>query len=411
MNSCLKILAAIAGTFLSLVTIDINSAQAGNFTFTKIVDDRDFFEVGGGSINDNGTVAFAAFGSTIFSGGGIFTSNGDGAYTTVVKFDQRTVLDGLAIDNSGRVAFRNIVAIPEEGIFLSNGDSLITIATESDNLFDANPRPKTFNNNDTLVFTVTENLGSGEKIVTGNGGLLTTVVDTSGLFRFFDQSAAINDANVVAFQATLKDGRQGVFTIKDGTITTIADNTNFLLNGFSEVGINNTGTVIFEASRPDGEEGIFIGNGETITTIADTSSFFSNLSRATHNDNNQVAFNGTLRDGAQNVFTDGIFTGPDPVADKVIAIGDSLVGGTVTNLFFSEGINNSGQISFLADIIDDSGKTIRGLYRADPLSKSIPESTSTLGLLAFGALGTGLTLKGKLKQKSTVRRNSLTYTI
>ncbi|MEH2256812.1 hypothetical protein [Nostoc sp.] len=34
MNSCPKILAAIAVTFLTLVTIDVNSAQASNFTFT-----------------------------------------------------------------------------------------------------------------------------------------------------------------------------------------------------------------------------------------------------------------------------------------------------------------------------------------------------------------------------------------
>ena len=399
MSSCPKVLAAIAGTFLSLVTIDVNPAQAGNFTFTKIVDDRDFFEVGGGPINDNGTVAFAAFDVT-FSGGGIFTSNGDGAYSSVVNFDRRAVLTGLAIDNSGRVAFQDILAIPRDGIFISNGESLITIATESDKLFDANPTPKKFNNNGTLVFTVSENLGIGEKIVTGNGGPLTTVVDTSGLFSSFNQSPAINDANVVAFEASLKSGKVGVFTIEDdGTITTIADTTNSLFSGgFFEVGINNTGTVIFEAFREDGEQGIFIGNGETITTIADTSSFFSYLSRATHNDHNQVAFNGTLRDGAENVFTDGIFTGPDPVADKVIAIGDSLLGGTVTNLFFSENINNSGQISFFAELIDDNGKTIRGVFRADRVSKSIPESTSTLGLLAFGALGTGLTLKRKLKQ-------------
>ncbi|MEH2239997.1 hypothetical protein [Nostoc sp.] len=95
----------------------------------------------------------------------------------------------------------------------------------------------------------------------------------------------------------------------------------------------------------------------------------------------------------------------------MIGIGDSLLGGTVTNIFFSGGINNSGQIPFFAELVDESGKTITGVFRADPVSKSIPESTSTLGLLAFGALGTGLTLKGKLKQKSTVRRSSLTYTI
>ncbi|MEH2256811.1 hypothetical protein [Nostoc sp.] len=124
-------------------------------------------------------------------------------------------INGIAINNSDTVAFRNIASPFEKGVFISDGESLITIATESDNLFDANPTPKNFNNNSILVFTVFENLGTGQKIVTGNGEPLTTVVDTSGLFKFFDQSPAINDANVVAFQTTLKDGRQGVFTIKD----------------------------------------------------------------------------------------------------------------------------------------------------------------------------------------------------
>lgn len=400
MNSCPKTLAAIAGTFLSLVTIDVNSALAGNFTFTSIVNDRDnrdFSSIGGGPINDNGTVAFVASTS---SGEGIFTGNGDGAFTTALKpsFPFSYSINGLAINNSGTVAFGNISSEPQEGLFISNGDNITTIATPSDGLFGNTVSPGTFNNSGTLVFPLFKGFDNGFTIATGNGGSLTTVVDTKGLFTSFDQPPAINDANVVVFKATLKDGREGVFTITDGTITTIADSTSFFSGGFNNLGINNTGTVIFDAFREDGKEGIFTVNGKTITTIADTSSSFNRFLRNAINDNNQVAFSATLRNGAENVFQDGIFTGSDPVADKVIAIGDSLLGGTVTNLLFGEDLNNSGQISFLADFIDDSGKTFRGVFRADPVSKSIPESTSTLTLLAFGALGTGLTLKRKLKQ-------------
>ncbi|MEH2468276.1 DUF7453 family protein [Nostoc sp.] len=415
MNSCPKILAAIAGTFLSLVTIDVNLAQAANFTFTSIVnnrDNKDFFSIGGGPINDNGTVAFVASTS---SGQGIFTSNGNGAFTTALKpYPYPTdsyVINGLAINNSDTVAFGNITSLPPEGLYISKGGNVTRVITPSDGLFDTIVSSGTFNDSGTLIFRLSKNFDNGATIVTGNGEPLTTVVDTSGLFRFFDQPPAINDANVVAFQATLKDGRQGVFTIKDGTITTIADNTSLFSGGFVGVGINNTGTTIFDVFLKDGKEGIFTGNGKTITTIADTSSSFSRFLNNSINDNNQVAFSATLRDGAENILSDGIFTGPDPIADKVIAIGDSLLGGTVTNLFFSGSINNSGQIPFLAEVRDDSGKTITGVFRADPVSKSISESTSTLGLLAFGALGTGLALKEKLKQKSTVRRSSLTYTI
>ncbi|MEH1840385.1 MAG: choice-of-anchor tandem repeat NxxGxxAF-containing protein [Nostoc sp.] len=414
MNSYPKILAAIAGTFLSLVTIDVNSAQAGNFTFTSIVNVRDNFkdlfgvgggfpdtnfDVGGGPINDNGTVAFGVSTFQEEQGivEGIFTSNGGGAFTTVLKLSHSYSIDGLEINNSGTVAFGNI-SEPQNELLISNGENVTTVVTSSDGLFVPSVSSGAFNNSGTLVFGLSKDFDfDNGAIATGNGGPLTTVVDTNGLFRFFDQPPAINDANVVAFQASLKDGISGLFTIKDGTITTIADNTSFFLNAFFDVSINNTGTVIFRALLKDGETGIFTGNGEEITTIADTSSSFSSFLGNAINDNNQVAFGATLRNGAENVFNDGIFTGSDPVADKVIAIGDSLLGGTVTNLLFGD-LNNSGQISFLADFIDDSGKTFRGVFRADPVSKSIPESTSTLGLLAFGALGTGLTLKRKLKQ-------------
>ncbi|MEH2244242.1 DUF7453 family protein [Nostoc sp.] len=342
MNSSPKILAAIAGTFLSLVTIDVHLAQASNFTFTSIVnnrDNKDFFNIDGCPINDNGTVAFVA---TTSSGQGIFTSNGSGAFTTALKpYPQYSyAINGLAINNSDTVAFRNINSYPPEGLYISNGDNVTRVVTPSDGLFFNNVSSDTLNHSGTLVFGLLKDFDNGDTIATGNGGLLTTVVDTSGLFKFFDQPPAINDSNVVGFQATLKDGKQGVFTSKDGKITTIADNTSLFLGGFVKLSINNTGTVIFDAFREDGKEGIFTGNGKTITTIADTSSSFSRFIGNAINDNNEVAFSATLRDGAEKVFTDGIFTGPDPIADKVIGIGDSLLGGTVTNLFFSGSINN-----------------------------------------------------------------------
>lgn len=400
MNIYPKFFTAIASIFVSLIAIEVKSVYAGTFTFTKIaeVDNKNFFDVGGGPINDNGTVAFAAITP---SGAGIFTGNG-GAISPVVGPDPRYAFNGIAINNSGTVGFANVASEPQEGLFISNGETVRTVVTPSDGLFTTNLSPNAFNNNNTLVFTLFNGFDS-PVIATGSGGSLTTVVDTSGQFRFFDQPPAINDNNVVAFTASLKDGGQGVFTIQNGLITTIADETSLFSGGFSEISINNRNAVAFNASLDSGEGGVFIGNGETITTVANPSSSFSRFSRSTINDNNQVAFNAILRNGAANVFADGIFTGSDPIADKVIGIGDSVLDGTVTNLFFSGGLNNLGQISFLATITDSNNNSRNVVLRADPVSKSVPESTSILGLLALGTLGTGLALKSNLKQKITTK--------
>ncbi len=181
-----------------------------------------------------------------------------------------------------------------------------------------------FNDSGTLAFGLLKDFGNSGSIATGNGGSLTTVADTSGIFSFFNQPAVINDANVVAFQANLKDGRTGVFTIKDGSITTVADNTNPSFDGFGEVGINNAGTVVFTASLGGGVDGLFTSDGETITPIADTNGPFSQLFRPAINHNNEVVFGAILNGESQNGLADGIFTGSDPIADKVIGVGDSL---------------------------------------------------------------------------------------
>lgn len=71
---------------------------------------------------------------------------------------------------------------------------------------------------------------------------------------------------------------------------------------------------------------------------------------------------GTLDDGT----TTGVFVGPDPAADRVIAVGDSLDGETVTGLrFCEEGLNNSGQLTFIADFQDPATLEQRtAVYRA-----------------------------------------------
>ena len=62
----------------------------------------------------------------------------------------------------------------------------------------------------------------------------------------------------------------------------------------------------------------------------------------------------------------GIFTGGDPVADKVIQIGDPLLGSTVGAILFEFsrfGINDKGQIAFA---VFSGGQQV--VVRADPLA-------------------------------------------
>jgi hypothetical protein len=156
---------------------------------------------------------------------------------------------------------------------------------------------------------------------------------------------------------------------REGTFQTIA-----ALDPNVFVGVpvlNDGGTAAFERSYFDEANQEFVteivsGSGDTLTTVADTRGQFGSFGFRPPSLNNQgdVAFLATLDDG-----TTGIFVGPDPVEDRVIATGDTLDGETVTGLTFcEEGLNDSGQLAFTAFYEDpDTLETRVAVFRATPV--------------------------------------------
>ncbi len=110
--------------------------------------------------------------------------------------------------------------------------------------------------------------------------------------------------------------------------------------------------------------------------------FFGFESEPAINNLGMVAFVATLDTGGR-----GIFTGADPVADKVIRVGDALDGSTVSILrFFIHGLNDGGQLAFRAGLAD--GRS--GVYRADPVVQQVIPEPTTVTLLVIGLVGVGV---------------------
>jgi hypothetical protein len=125
--------------------------------------------------------------------------------------------------------------------------------------------------------------------------------------------------------------------------------------GYGTPMLNDAGTAAFQRSLTDEAtqefvEQIVTGNGGPLTVVADTRdefAFFGFRPPSINNDG-EVAFHATLDDG-----TSGIFVGSDPVADRVIATGDTLDGSIVQNLVFcEEGLSDSGELAFVATLED-----------------------------------------------------------
>jgi hypothetical protein len=207
-------------------------------------------------------------------------------------------------------------------------------------------------------------------IIAGDGGRAIRIADTSGLFQLLDVDPRVNASGQVAFYARRRDFSEGIFVGKGGAVRMIADTSGPFVTFNDSPAINDRGDVLFEASVNDSSgsliNGLFLSRRGEIRTVVDSTGAFSDFGLAPGlNAWGEVAFQGTTNPPAGMPALAGIFTGGDPVADRVIAVGDALDGSTVSGfdpLSFASSLNNAGQIAFLVFLAD--GRS--GVYRADP---------------------------------------------
>ena len=206
----------------------------------------------------------------------------------------------------------------------------------------------------------------------------------------------MNDSLVVAFLAIRPDAsapagsRVGIYR---GSLTPLVEDGNATVGavGLHIPVINNSGTVAF-VGVPDGTASIFTTNdGVNFTRVGAPVDGVGGYSM---NNSGQVAYRGAAGSGS------GIFTGPDLINDKVIAPGDSLDASTfVGGFIWEEGLSDSGQIAFWAELADGR----RGVYLADPCAANISASVSVTRSMAKLNRKTG-----RYEQKVTLKNTSTT---
>ncbi|KAB8316652.1 PEP-CTERM sorting domain-containing protein [Tolypothrix campylonemoides VB511288] len=360
--------AMLFGVVISLYPT--SKAKAASFSFTKIADTTSsafsapFYQFVSPAINNEGTVAFRSISA---AGDSIFISNG-GTITTIADTSGSFgFLGSFSINNSGTVAFQaglkggvvNGVG-PGVGIYTNNGGSLTTISFDAGAGSVLVSRPS-INDSGTVAFA-DNRFGD---IYIGNGGPPTLIADANGGNPVINNQGTVS---VVLPGASL--------VTRNGGVTTTITDTSGSFASLSGDGspINNEGTVALRAFLRSGGQGIYTGNGGPLTTIADTSGSFSGfVGTPAINDEATVAFFASLDGGGS-----GIFTGSDPVVNKIIGTGDTLFGSTVITVGDSnpQTLNNRGQIAFTAALADGT----RGVYVATPVPEPLTIAGSGLAL-------------------------------
>lgn len=303
------------------------------------------------SLNDRGVVAFQA--ALRDGGSGVFTGSG-GAVETIVGTaggPLRAIESHPDINNDGACCFYAGLETGGRGVFLVRGGQLIRIADA------AGPLGPTMNDAGRVGYRLGPDSGEGG-IFAGDGETTATIAESDTRFRLFYGLPVVNASGAVAFRADLVGGGQGVFVGDGQRVRAIAE-TGERFGGFGYFPIHSDdGTVAFTASLRTGGSGVFIAAGGGIAAVLAATGPFESFRGVLLNNEGRIVFFATPRGG-----TLGVFSGPGPRKDCLIALHSPLFGSTVADFALNPvSINDAGQLAIRVGL--DDGRQY--ILRADP---------------------------------------------
>jgi hypothetical protein len=337
------------------------AAAQTRYVFTRIADSTGFGTLREPvALNDAGQVSFVA---TLESGvTGVFVGDG-GAVTTVADDTGEFSTFGFpGINGRGEVTFFGN-KITRSGFYEGVGGSTPLLENRGAILGFFGDIYSSPSGSFSAGHAFLRLPGAQQEIFVSKGGRPARIADTSGLFVSLDLDPRVNAWGRVAFHGTRRDGSDGIFVGRGGALTTIADTSDVFAFFWDAPAINDRGEVLFKATLNDvnGTTSLFLASQGEVRAVLEGTGPFNDFGAAPAiNARGQIAFQGTGPDLV------GIFTGGDPVADRVIAVGDAIDGSTVASLgplAFDAALNNRGQLAFIVELAD--GRT--GIYRADPI--------------------------------------------
>ena len=306
------------------------------------------------SVNDAGTVAFQA---ALWGGDtGVFTGSGSAVAEAAGPSFLAGVTSHPDLNAAGATSFYGELRGGGQGVFLLRDGRLQTIADTSGPFFSIGPLGPTMNEAGAVAFRA-DRTRAVSGIFAGDGATVFTVADTEGPWSQFHGLPVINRAGTVVFRADRKDGVQGIYSGRGESIAIVAETGDIFETLAPFPSVNDQGTVAFAATLRVGGAGIFTADEGRITRV-DTEGAFEVCRGALINSAGAVVCIATPRGRSL-----GLFAGPDPEADRILAVGDPLLGSTVTELASNPvSVNAAGQVAIRVRLTD--GRQL--ILRADP---------------------------------------------
>jgi hypothetical protein len=318
-------------------------------SFTTIAATGDRFASFGpfvASVNEAGTVAF----EVTLADGGSLVATGDGAELTEhpVPADLRRVSSHPDLNADGELGYYGELESGDERVFLLSGGVTSLLAGGFTAIGPAGP---TMNDEGTVAFRGQRSFGVAG-VYTVAAGVVTTIAEAGDTFAAFFGLPLLDPAGVVVFRADRSDGVQGIYRSDGGGVEPVVETGAGLETIMPFPSLDADGRVAFAATTDHGDDGAFIADGG-IVRVDGGEGFESQRS---------VLLSGdiVLRIASLPGNRLGLFRGPDPSADRILAVGDPLLDSTVEALAANAvSISAAGHLAIVVSLTDGRGVIVR----------------------------------------------------
>jgi len=302
-----------------------------------------------------------------------------------------------SVNGAGTVAFQAVRSDGGTGVFTSSGEGVTEIGLPS-SIGGVTSHPDV---NDTAATSFYGDLAiGGQAVFVVQNGRTHVVADTGGLFSSIGPAGpTMNEEGVIAFRADRSPDTSGVFAWDGGALGTVAESGDDWGEFHGLPVVDERGCVVFRADRPDGSAGIYRAEHGSVRALLETGEEFETIGLfPSVAADGAVAFAATLRDGGGGVFvardgriakiqthgafesyrgalicdvgvvriatpsggTLGLFAGPDPEADRILAAGDPLFGSTIEEFAANPvSVTADGQLVVRLTLADGRGFILR----------------------------------------------------
>jgi len=297
------------------------------------------------SVNDAGLVAFQA--ALVDGGSGVFVGAGPEVKTVVAPPEVTDVMSHPDVNNAGEVGFYSVLADGVEAVVLHGGHRAGVVADTRASFGGIGPLGPTMNESGAVAFRATDRKGDPGIYVADTAGVRIVTVASDGWSEFHGLPVITRTATVV-FRATRDAGPDGIYADHEGSLRTVVETgTEYATLGlFPSVGPDDI--VAFAGTLRSGGAGVFTADAHGTITTVERDGAFESYRGALIADADTVIRAATPRAG-----TLGLFAGPDPDKDRILALGDTLLGSTVTDLAANPvSINCNRQVAVRAALAD-----------------------------------------------------------